>query len=715
MIIRARVRNILAALALMLAWAGPALSFPDPANLLRDFIHYAKIGHVELANASAQALLDANLTNAQLAQLLDEGKDTEKEFDSAMSRAQMVPTMEAAAGELGKRIEAGRLDLARAESRVAEAVQMLIKTQRERMLAKQRLNAAREYAVPALLKEITEGRNEQLKLASQDMIVEIGAPAVTPLCAALLSLNGASQRIVCDMLGRIKHPTAAAYLRELAMDDRADNAVREAANRAFHNVGGQDLPLSILYTSLARQYFDNNESLIAFPTEESNNVWKYDQFVGLSPTPVPTPIFGEVMAVRTSRHALGIDPRNTNALSLFVASNLKRENDLPEGQTDPIYGKEQYSPEFYATVFGTQTCLDVLGLAIDKTDTPLVRDAIAALSKTTGGANLFARGSGRQPLLEALEYPDRRVQYEAALALAHALPQQSFNGDHYVVPLLASAVRMGNKSLAIVIADDQENRRSAIAELEKLGFQVVGSGSNIAELQVDVSRAVGIDLAVVRVRSADTARQIVADLRKIPKASAAPVLLVAGATDLAGLQRDFRDDSRVLPARAGSAPEQFAHSVEIVMQRGAGGRMTEAESEEYAILSLGALHDVAISHTAAFAIADAESALLDALNLRSGGTREKVAEILAMIDSDRAQRQLFDAAFAAKEGEQVTLLKLTADSVRRFGDRAEPRHVSSLVDLVAHATGETAEAAAAVHGALNLPTSEALKLMPQER
>jgi CheY-like chemotaxis protein len=713
MLIRVRVR--MAAAALVAACASlSALAFPDPGELLNDYIHYAKVANTDLAAASAQALLDSGISNADLAKLVDEGKITEKRIDEAIARAQLVPALEVVTAELSRRIEAGRLDLARDTKRIDEAVQMLVRTQRERLIAKQRLAAAKEYAVPALLKIITDGSNEQLKLAAQDMIVDIGGPAVSPMCAALLALNGNSQRIVCDLLGRIKHPNAAPYLRELAMDDRADNAVREAAARAFRTVGGVEMPLSRLYSNLARQYFDGNESLVAFPAEDTNNVWKYDQFVGLTPTPVPTPIYGQIMALRTSRHSVNIDPRNSDALALCVASNLKRENDLPEGATDPIYGNEHYTPEFFATVFGTQTCLDVLGLAIDKTDTPLVRDAIAALSKTTGGANLFARGKGRQPLLEALEYPDRRVQYEAALTLAHALPQQSFTGDHYVVPLLASAVRMGSKSLALVIADDEENRRNAVMQLEQMGFQIVGAGSGLAEVQVDIGRAVGVDLAVVRVRSADTARQIVTDLRRIAKTAAAPVLLVAAATDLAGLQRDYRDDQRVLPARAGIAPENFEHAVESVMKRGAGGRMTEAQSEEYAILALGALHDVAISHSAAFAIADAESALLDALAARSGGMREKVAEILAMIDSDRSQRQLFDAAFAAKDDEQVALLHLVADSVRRFGDRAEPRHVAALVDLVATSKGETAEAAATVHGSLNLPLSEAMKLIPKE-
>jgi hypothetical protein len=150
------------------------------------------------------------------------------------------------------------------------------------------------------------------------------------------------------------------------------------------------------------------------------------------------------------------------------------------------------------------------------------------------------------------------------------------------------------------------------------------------------------------------------------------------------------------------------------MQRGAGGRMTEAQAEEYAILALEVLHDIAISHSPAYAIADAETALIDALVTRTGGTRMKVAEIVALIDSDNAQRKLFDASLAAAGDEQVELLQLTADSVRRFGDKAEKRHVDGLLDLIAKATGPTAEAAATVHGSLNLPDSGAVKLIPQQ-
>lgn len=713
MSISVRLRNALAAVAVALCTTSSAWSCDTPADCLNDFTHYAIIAHVEMASSSAEKLLDSGVTDAELATLVDEGAVSPERFERAISRAMMVPELQEVASELAKRVEDGRLALARDPKRIEEAIEMLGGVLRAQRLARQRLTAAGEYAVPALLRQVVDGNDEQLKLASQTVLIEIGRHAVTPLCEALPHLTGNNQRIVCDILGAIQHPHAAPYLRELELNQSAPAPTREAASRAFRSCGGaSNVSLSGLYTALARQYFDGHESLIAYPMEETNNVWSYDHFSGLSPTPVTTAIYSEVMAVRTASHALKLDSSNTTALALFVAANLKRENDLPEGAVDPVYGDNNYSPDFYATVFGTQICLDVLGLAIDKVDTPLVRDAIAALAKTTGGANLFARGSGRQPLLEALQYPDRRVQYEAALTLARALPQERFAGSQAVVPILGSAVRMGDQVLALVIADDPENRQIVASQLNELGFAVVGSGASVAEVQPDIGRAVGVDLVVLRMRDAEQTKNALASLRRIPKAAAAPALVMAPASDLPALRREYRDDLRVNPARAGISGSELSAAIEYVMNRAVGGRMSEIEAEEYTIRSLAALRDIAISRCPAYEIRDAEMALIDALETRSGGVRMLVADILALIDSEIAQRKLFDAALIASDHEQVELLARVADSVRLFGDRAERRHLDAIVDLVANSTGETADAAAVVHGALNLPTSDAITLIP---
>ena len=706
----------MAAILVMMVTAVPAMAQDrDPSELLEDFVHYTSVARPDLASAWGQQLLDSGVTDAELAIIVEETRGGVKRFDEAVKRALLVEDLEDIAAEVARRVEAGRLDLARDGERIDDAIQMLVGTQRQKLLASGRLRAAGEYAVPALLTVITDGRDDRMKLASQNMLETIGLQAVAPLSLALPSLHPDSQVIVCDILGGIGYPHAAPALKEVATDPATPEVVARAAERAYAKIEGSNETLDMLFASLAEQYFNVAGALVPFPGEATNNVWSYDEFVGLKPTPVPTEIFPEVMAMRTAARALEENPTNRKAIAVYVASNLKRENDLPDGLDDLVYGESDYTPEFYATVFGTEICLDVLARAIDRGDTILVRDAIAALSETTGGSNLFAGGTLRQPLLEALAYPDRRVQYDAALALARALPASGFEGDFRVVPTLASAVQAANQSFVIVVSDDDENRRQVTKDLEELAFTIAGAEAHAASVGNAVAETSGIDLAVVRMRTRESAEQTVNNLRSMPKMSAAPILILASLADQPQLKFLFRDDPFVKVARPGLALQELEANIDELLMKAMGGRMTEAESQAYAFEALSALEDVAIACSPAYRIADAEGALLEALELREGRARLLVAAILARIDSRTAQQELFDAALAASGGERVDLLDHVAASVRRFGNYAEPRHVNALLDLILDSSGSTAEAAARVHGAMNLPGPDAINLITGDR
>lgn len=709
----ARCRFGLAVLAGVLFLSTPSQAQQSAPEMLEDFVHYTLIAKPDLAAAAVQQLFAAGLSDADLANIIDDSPRHEREnFDRALQRAMRVPELADIASDLGQRVETGRRDQARDSQRIDEAISMLTGTQRQKLLAQERLQAAGEYAVPKLLSAITGNESDRAKMSAGRILQLIDHPAVTPLSAALPHLDPSSQRNVCRILGAIRFPHAAAVLMELASDDSVDGPTREAAALAFRQVAAdsRDTDLSSLYTALGENYFDEHESLIAYPLEATNNIWSYDPFVGLVPTAVSTDIYCEIMAMQAASRAIEFEPNNRQALSLYVAANLRRENQLPPGAADPIYGEAQYTPAFYATVFGTQVCLDVLGRGIDTVDTTLVRDAIAALSETTGGSNLFS-GGGRQPLWEALQYPDRRVQYEAALTLGRALPPERFVGDTLVVPILSSAVRTAGVNYVLVLGDEEETRRVDVARAEGQGFVIAAEGDGLAAAGPALAEAIGVDLAIVHYRDADRAADVVENVRALPRTAAAPILLLCDGVDVDNLRRQFRDDIGVAVRRSLIADDAHAATVDALMTRASGGRMSEADSEAYAIEALDTLRDIAISGESAYTLADAEPSLVDALSTRTGGTRLMVADILALLDSDRAQRELFDAAFAATDLEQVDLLDRVAYSVKRFGDRAESRHLEALLDLVAVSGGGTAEAAARVYGALNLSSSDAVRLI----
>jgi len=688
--------------------AGPALA-ASQRKRLDDFLHYVRIAKPDLAAASARSLFDSGITDAELADLVDQN-DLQSRVETALQYGRGMEGVSEQVADFESRLERGRRDLSRDPERIREAVKMLVGTRRQQILAQGRLMEAGEYAVPELLRQVIEASDPQLQLASADMMVAIRRQAVNPLVAALPNLDPTNQRRVSEILGAIAWPHATPYLLALAEDASAPGDVRSAAMQAFGAAGGTNLDLGGQWAQLARRYFDNEQSLMAFPGEATNNIWGWDNFVGLVPTPVPTPIYSELMAMRTAREALRVAPGDPNALALFVASNLRRENQLPAGDTDPIFGDSPFTPQFFATAAGTKAAADVLALGMISYDTPLVRDAVAALRQTGGAGNLSFDGTIAEPLVDSLQYPDRRVQYESAMTLGGALPKEGFPGDFAVVPTLAAAVRAVGAEFAAVVSSDPEDRQVISNRLKAMGYTVLNPGPSISAIDADIVAAPGVDLLVLRGSESFIKEQLAA-ARSSRRLLAVPVVAVTTPPDKIRLDRDLVDDRRVLTWTAGGTDEQFNAAVEDVVSRTTGGRISEAESLQYAIDSLATLERIALSGTPVYRVEDAQPALLEALEKRTGGLRLMVADVLAATPTDDAQRRLLDAALAATDQEQVDLLDRVAASARRFGNRAEPRQTDALLELIANSQGPVADAAARVHGAMNLPASNAVKLI----
>ena len=570
----ALVRFVAVALVAMVALAVPAMpvsaqsadssTMTDAEGHLDDFVHYALTANVDLAEANAKWLLDNIKSDEALAQLMDASAVTPKRFARAIRWAQETDGLQEISGQLLNRIEAGRLALSRDQDRVLASIAMLDGTRREQMLARGASSPPVSMRVPALLREMTNGENEERRWAASQLLREIGRESVGPLTVALPHLAPEHQRRVAQILGAIGYNHAGPALLELSMDESSPSFVRESAGKAYEQLGGNpelDRP-GTLHVILGRQYFNNAEHLVASPLDEYNNVWGWDDFAGLTTTPVPTVIYGPVMSMKSSAAALQYDLSDRAALAQFVAANLRRSNLQPEGWDDPIFGDLDYSPQFYATVYGSSTGQDVLALAIDSRDTPLVRDSLTALERTTGAGNLFNEYLDRQPLLDAMQYPDRRVQYDTALILAKAAPDTPFAGAYRVVPTLASAVRTGGDEYAVVIAETKEDERAAADRLEAMGFNVVATGANSDELVDGISRAPGIDLAVVRTTSMHTDSEDIDELRRNPKTSATPVMLIVQAGDMPAYKNAYRNDSVVGvsgPESTGRSPRRSNH------------------------------------------------------------------------------------------------------------------------------------------------------------
>ncbi len=694
---------------------GSALSDqPTPASLLKDFIHYVRIDRADIAAGVARQLFDLKLTNKEFVKLVEDSGEQDR-FMSGVLRAQrMGPELEEAGAKMVAMFETGKLERARDPDEIAKNIQLLTGLQRPRLFAQERLRFASEYAMPQLLAAFLDRTNPALQEQVRQVIISIGPGAVIPLATALPKLDTAQQESVVNVLGEIPYRTSLPFLADLRAST-ASNEVRQACERAVAKVsrgGLGDAGPADLFYALADGYYQERSELTSFPGEEHQILWSFDPGIGLVMTAIRTPVYHEAMAMRYTERSMRLAEANPPALALWVAANYRRELNTPAGYVNPAYGPDRREAMYYGVASGSDILQMVLGRALGDGDTPLIRRAISGLEQCAGGSSLWMASEGtRRPLPEALVYPNRRVQYESALALATALPREVFPLSERVVPTLAGAIRDASDRVAVVIAADNETYTVVRSIVEKNRYRVLPFGRSVAELAAPISEVPAVDLVVIANQREESIPELVESVRSTTKIGATPVLVLTSADAYSALHRRYERDVSVAIRQAAMAESQVLRAIDDVVLAATGGPISEDEARRYASRSLAALRDLAVSENRVFDVADAALPLIGALNEPKVAARMDVAEVLARIGQERTQTALMDSALSASGSDRVAMLGKVAESARRYGNLLPRRHIDRLIDLATTGDGAEATAAAALMGSLNLPNAELVPLI----
>lgn len=688
---------------------------PEPRQLLADFIHYVKIDQRQAAIAVGQQLLDLGLSPQEWVGLVEDSGEAGR-FVEAIVLAQKqgggFPELEAAAGKMDALFSRGKLERVRNDEEIARNIELLTGSQRGRLLARERLVAAGEYATPRLLDALLQRENPHLQVEAYSVLVDLGRQSVGPLSTALTGLPTTSQDRVVRVLESVGYATAIAAIVDVRETTQVDS-LRATCQRALSRLAGDSTvgDSATEYLKLAQGYYDEKTELTSFPGETTQILWSYDPSIGLVPTAILTPVYHEAMAMRLSEASLRRRQQgNSGAISLWIAANLRREIESPANYTNPAYAADRRAAEYYAVASGADAVQHVLASAIKDRNTQLAFRAVKALQQTAAGATLWTAGDAGAPLLSALQYPNRRVRYEAALALAAAAPATEFPGADRVVPTLAGAIREASQKFAVVISGDTEVYQQLRAIAEGMGFIVLPEGRRLNDVAAAVAETPGIDLIIASL-PVESSQSLVAEARESSALSASPVLLLTSPQGYIDLGLRYRNDDTVAVRQSGIGREAMVATINALVQAASGGIIAGPEAVTYQRRALGALRDLAIGGTSVFDVADATVTLIRALEESDASMRLDIADILARVDEKRAQVALMDAALRAQGADRVQLLRRLADSARRFGNRLETRQVEQLVRIAETGQGEEATAAAAAMGTLNLPYTNLVPLI----
>ncbi len=680
----------------------------SPRDLMSDYLHYVIIRQDELALAAANALLDMGITAEEFVGLVEDSPDLPERFDRATLNALAVPALEDVSAQLRKLYEQGRLDRARNPEEIARNIELLDGTARARGLGRERLMAAKEYAVPQLLEVLLQRARPSLESHVERLLADMAGDAVAPLCAALPGVDEATQVRIVRILGQSGFPAARACLYDL-MRSASSAPLLKDCERSITLVQGAEpdprVSVAELYWDLGEDYYAGSRSLTRFPGEEHQLLWNFEPGIGLFATPIRTEVFNEARAMDLAEKALKADPQHEDAIGLWLAANFRREIDAPEGYDNPVYPADKRGALYYAVMAGSDATEQVLARAIEDRDTPLARRAIEAISLTAGDA-----GGAPRALIDALTYPDRRVQYDAALAIARSKPTRAFPGSERVTPILAGAVRDASERFALVLAGDPERQQRLNDLAAAKGYTVLFAGRTLMDGSAALAEAPGVDLLLVDLPRGAT-EELLSSARQTPKLGATPALCLLPIEAYNDLWPRYESDPLTALARQGVSDEQITERIEQLAMRATGPTVGPEEAESYARASLGALRDLTISRNPVLDASAAGLTLVAALEEAAGDVRLQVADVLSRINMKRAQAALVDAALESEGGEQIALLSAATESARSFGNMLEQRQLRDVVELTRSDDGGVATAAAALVGALNLREAQLTPLI----
>lgn len=684
-------------------------SQPPLEQQLRDFIFYVNINRDDAAALQAEAVMSRGLSPLELLDVV-EGKQLDQDLTEALGKALRRSGVEPAAAPLFKVLEEARLQRARDPSEIERNIAALTGTLRGKLFARERLKAAGEYAMPQLLEALLQRRNATLRTEVQRLLTsEMGRSSVVPLATALPDVDPTAQELIASILGKLGYVSAAPALAELAERSQVE-AVQAASAGALAALGVQGRTAAELYLELGEGYYDERDDLTAFPGEEVQLLWSHDPAIGLIPAAIDTGVFHEAMAMRSAERAMELGSDRGAASALWVSANFSREIDEPAGYDNPAYPPSKREAMYYAVSLGATVGESVLGRALGDLDTPLARRAVEAIERTAGPNRIWSRPAGVSPLVSSMNYPSRRVQYDAALAIAASHPQNPFAGSERVVPTLSSAIRFAGQRYAVVLSQTNEQYGSLRRILEGRGYTVLPYGRRIDELAEPITAAPGVDLIILQAGEGATPAAIEA-IRADRRLSATPLLALVATPEMPSVSRAFDRDASVAIRPLGSGESGIGETLTALVDRAAGGEIDADEARAYAERAVRSLRDLAVGQNRVLDVSEAATSLISALSETQGPIRTEIAEVLSRINRADAQRALGLAAFETGGSERIALLDALAGSARRFGNLLDQPLVDRVIELAETGSDDEATSAAAVIGALGLSQRDLVRLI----
>jgi len=691
-----------------------------PADLQHDWrlmVHYFKLARFDLAAQHAQKVLTAGPDPATVLALVESpttGYDLVVRMLQVKAMEEVAPKILALADE-GAR--AKRTDAAR----IQENLLKLDKGPRPYFLAMQELRYSGPYVVPHALALLQDPGRKELHPFVRRALTDLGDPVVRPLVRALATPNAGLKETIISILGNIGHPNALPALKAVVEHPDSSEGAKGAASNAIIQIADEAMlqtPAKRLYLDLANKYY-YDKIPVADTHQPTTDVFDWVEGTGLLYRAAPSKAVNEILASRACSDALKADPAALAAVALWVSSVMQMEADL-EGQTareaDPFLPDDMPSVDFFARAVGQQHLYSVLDRALRDANTPVAVRACRALEDTANEEflNLYADSKAGSPLVLALTYPDQRVRFAAAFALAAIRPTEPFTGAGKVIPTLSEALNLEAAGSVLLVEPKDDNRNRLQAELKDEGWNVVAAMTG--NDAISKARAMPrVDAVVISSKTQHVGHaDVVSMLRSDYHTAMTPIIVLSWPDD--PVKASWLE-KRVPYIQAVDHTIEPAALLEQItaLKKEAGSLVLDEEGARSASLEAAeVLKRIALA-SRVYSAKRARQSLLDSLSNRPDALVISVLGALAEIADAEVTRAMADVAVDAERAKPVRVAALLnlARAARFVGNKLTAAQIAALQTMAGETDDDLRDAAGEALGALDLDASEGAKVILQ--
>ncbi len=486
----------------------------------------------------------------------------------------------------------------------------------KRRAAAATLQASGEHAVQYLYPYLGDANAEYVVNAIL-ALRRLGDHAVMPLIEVMSSDNARVRGHAAVVLGDLKDERALPALLYAAESD-SDASVQEKARNAASQLGGGGSAADAFVTMGTRFLNKDPEVLLAFT--DMKDVWRWEDGA-LQRYEIPAYLYGYHVAEEYAADGLLAGNGNRAASALLVRALLAQKVELAAAAGKGGEDKSGVLKRMDQLVSsqGLDAESGALRSAIGDKDWEVAVECCHAMARDYGGEPV-----AQTAIVDALNAPDQRVRYAAAIAALNMNPRSSFPGAERVADIAARAAARSAVFQVLVVDDNVDTQGMMVAALNEAGF-VTGSDNDAhsgvnrtkgnASMDVVVIRAnVGETAATVPSQRAYTAMSAIDEIKADARTSAVRVLVLIDGPNADKVQEMFQ--TKYGDKVAGYiSPENFAASafVDQVNQAAEAGDLN-ADRE--------AANRVAASAANALANVDAYSSAFPNLNTAVGSLAE---------------------------------------------------------------------------------------------